>query len=420
MAAKKQKTKILKIKKVKNSEKPKLLKSKKLNPKTKQSKKIQQKKIKSKKINLKKAKSKKLKSKIKKIKSKNSKTKKKSNLKRSTKSIALILNNFHEHWKNPLINKYLEFDAVERLEGTLVIQNPWKENQKLIWLSHPFNINQAKKEVSPNVKVVELNKKELKKSLKGFSKIGFDSEFMSVARLNRYEKIAGKKFEDMSTEIGKNCEIKTNSEISKIKLAIKITKQAIKKLRTILREGITEKEAEEFLEKCFEENGCQKAFIIVAFGENTANIHHAVTNKVLRFEEPVLIDAGAKYKGYCADITESFWFGNKPPEEYMEMVAKCESFLAIAPITLVEGNSTKLLETKSKVLGKLTHSLGHGIGTEVHDFPKSLSPTKKGHYIFKKGMVFAIEPGVYSERFGVRLERDFLVVEKSIGKAVEL
>jgi Xaa-Pro aminopeptidase len=126
---------------------------------------------------------------------------------------------------------------------------------------------------------------------------------------------------------------------------------------------------------------------------------------------PVLIDCGAKYKGYCADISESFWFGKKPSEEYKTAHCKVECAIEAIEGKLKSGVKGKdLWKESEKYLKELPHALGHGIGLEEHDAPGAISA--KSNWTLKKGMILAIEPAIYSKKFGVRIERDYLILNK--------
>ncbi|MDP2585725.1 MAG: M24 family metallopeptidase, partial [Candidatus Levybacteria bacterium] len=162
----------------------------------------------------------------------------------------------------------------------------------------------------------------------------------------------------------------------------------------------------------------------VGFGKNSAVPHHQATNNKLTNNEIVLLDFGVKLDNYCSDMTRTVFFGKASAEfkKMYETVLKAQS-------KAIEFLNTKYLihnTSKQKIIASdidniarkhiissgyktIPHSLGHGIGLEVHEKP-SLSPKSKD--ILKKGMVFSIEPGIYIPNFGgVRIE-DLVVLEK--------
>ncbi|MDD3083880.1 MAG: M24 family metallopeptidase [Candidatus ainarchaeum sp.] len=311
----------------------------------------------------------------------------------------IIIFNFKEYWRNPFVNKFIDG---EKYEGIMVFEN----DKKVIWFSHPFNFEQVKKEYGKKIIIKELNKDSLK-MLKKRKIIGYDSRYTTVSQLKSIKKILKKnKIIDISKDIEKKREIKTKEEIKKISIAVKNTKKIILKSKKKLKKGVSEKQIEEFVKKEFKKNKMIHAFIIIAFGKNTKNLHH-VSTKTKLMDGPVLFDIGGKYKGYCSDISESFWFGKKEKKyfEYEKELVLIKKCLKKIEKKLREGIKAKELFTEVKKL-KLPHSLGHGIGLEEHDYPIGIG--NKSNWKLKKGMVLAIEPGKYN-KFGIRIEKNYLI-----------
>ncbi len=204
--------------------------------------------------------------------------------------------------------------------------------------------------------------------------------------------------------------VKSEIELENIKKACKIAEKAIHSVMSEIKLGVTES----FLRDKLEENmlkfgaECVSFETIVAFGENSAIPHHQTGDTVLTDNSAVLIDMGCKYNGYCSDITRTFFFGEPSAKFVNSYNAVLKANLtAIENITdgdytdTADGYARKVL--KDYGLDKnFTHSLGHGVGLEIHEFP-SLSPKK--HEILENGTVFTIEPGVYFDgEFGIRIE----------------
>jgi len=329
---------------------------------------------------------------------------------------SLILRNFHEYWKDPLINKYLGEEASKRFEGILIA----RKKKKPIWISHPFNYPQAKKLFSKNVVVKTYNNlEELKKILqKETGKIvGYNPRHQTVTSFRNLKKILrGKILIDAEDMLEQDREIKTTSEIMRITKAAKETRKVIFLIQEWLYEGITEKEIEEKVNEQFKKDGYETAFCTIAFGENTAQIHHASSMKKLS-TGPVLIDIGAKYNGYNADMSRTFWFGKKEGKRYEKFVIerkKVEQCLERIEEKIKEGTNAKELWKCTETLGDLPHSLGHGVGLEVHDFPLGIG--KKSEWKLKAGMVLAIEPALYKKGFGIRIEDTYLITKKGFKK----
>ena len=277
---------------------------------------------------------------------------------------SIIITNYQSYWKHPILNKYLQtkqnIAPSESYEGILIL----KKDKKNVFISHPFNSNQAKHTFGQITITTYTSKKQLKKILKQNcgKRIGFDARHTAVSTLSSLKKLTKAKFIDVSKKLEQAREIKDGEEIKKIKKAVKETKKTIIKTVFELKKGDTEKETYLKIKDEFEKRGMETGFCIVAFGKNTANIHHVPTNKKLEKEMPVMIDCGAKYKGYYADLTTSFWFGAKEPREYTNSKKKIEETLKKIEEKLKEGTKAKALWKETKQLGRLPHALGHGIG----------------------------------------------------------
>ena len=149
---------------------------------------------------------------------------------------------------------------------------------------------------------------------------------------------------------------------------------------------------------------------IVAFGANASVPHHETGDTRLRFGDEILIDFGCRKEGYCSDITRTFLFGDDQKHEkfkelYAHVLRAHELFKEKfhAGMTGKEGDAIAREYFKEHGLDKyFTHSLGHGIGLNIHEEPR-LSP--KSSTVFADGMVFSDEPGVYfAGEVGIRIE----------------
>jgi len=330
-----------------------------------------------------------------------------------TKVDSIIIPNFHSYWKHPLVNKYLQIPQghapSEHYEGILIL----RKKLKPIWISHPFNYSQAK-EVISGAKVVSYNsKKDMEKIFKKNcgKRIGFDARHIAVSTLASLKKLnKGKKFVNVSRELEQMKEVKTPDEIEKIAKAVKETQKVLNLIEKNLRPGVSEKEIEIRISDEFKFHGFATAFCIVAFGKNTANIHHVSGDKILQKESPVMIDCGATWKGYCADLTISFWFGERAPKAYSQARGKVLEVINELEGRIKIGTKAKDLFKLTQQLGKMPHAVGHGLGLEVHDSPSGIG--ERSNWKLKKNMVLAIEPGIYTKEFGIRIENTYVVLEK--------
>ena len=211
--------------------------------------------------------------------------------------------------------------------------------------------------------------------------------------------------------------VKEPGEVLVLTEAILIADRAMEAVGAKLKPGLTERDVAWMLEREMREGGADALSFdtIVASGPNGAKPHHKPTDRKLEKGDGITIDMGALYQGYCSDITRTFVLGQADPkfrEVYDTVLAAMETAeaTAIAGMTgqEVDGLARKVIEDAGygEAFG---HSLGHGIGVAVHEFPR-VGPMS-GKQIIEDGMVFSVEPGIYLTGWGgVRIE-DLVVME---------
>ncbi len=253
-------------------------------------------------------------------------------------------------------------------------------------------------------------------------KIGFDSAFIT------YEGYLSMKKELPSVEWVPNPHpvqelrvIKDQKEIASLKKAALLTHSGYKHVVSLLKEGITEEALGFEFELFCRKNGASGLSFspIIAFGENGAYPHYRAGKCKLKKGDAVLIDVGAIVENYCGDMTRLVYFG-APDERIVQFEklvkkAKEKAILAIKPGVKV-GLLDQIVQDefeKANVKQLYTHSLGHGVGLEVHEFPRIRFDGVDKDVVLKEGMVFTIEPGLYQPGLGgVRLE-DMVLVNKT-------
>ncbi len=205
--------------------------------------------------------------------------------------------------------------------------------------------------------------------------------------------------------------IKEKDEINNIKRAAIAARNAFMKVYPYIKAGITEKEVADELSYQMRKAGAQKeAFdTIVASGANAAICHHTPTNKKIEDGEFLVIDFGAHIDGYNSDNTLTFLIGQKDDEkrELFNAVFYAQLFAR----EMIAPSRTKASEIEKRARNELKkhnldkyfiHSLGHGVGLEVHEFPYI---NMKNDMVIQPNMVFTIEPGIYIPgKLGIRLE----------------
>lgn len=271
--------------------------------------------------------------------------------------------------------------------------------------------------------IEELPKKKsfenIVKKLKG-KKVGINGEFLTA---NTFEGLKKQKIKavDLSSAISNLRIIKTNEEIELLKKAIDITAKFYEKIDF----SKSETEIAADIQYIAAKNGIKLLAFdpIVAFDANSALPHYRTGfshgNRVL------LIDSGAAYKGYHADVTRTFGLkeGDKEFEKIYNLVLEVqEKAIKMVRPGAKASSIDKFVRSELKKKGyNFIHSTGHGIGLEIHEAP-AISESSKD--ILKENMVHTIEPGIYLKgKFGVRIEDDVLVTKngcevltKGVGK----
>jgi Xaa-Pro aminopeptidase len=254
--------------------------------------------------------------------------------------------------------------------------------------------------------------------LNGKKKVGFESQYLSVATFDNLRKIfPAASFVPKSSVIETISALKDESEIALIKRAAAITDKVFKKVLVALRPGARELDIAAEISYWHQRFGADgDAFeSIVASGPRGALPHGRATEKKISPGEFVTLDFGCTYKGYKSDLTRTVAVG-KPTARgrriyRIVLEAQCKAIEATRPdmpARALDGVARNHIRRNG--FGKyFSHSLGHGLGIEIHE-PLRLSVKSKD--VLRVGNVFTIEPGIYIKGFGgVRIEDDVVVRE---------
>ncbi len=213
--------------------------------------------------------------------------------------------------------------------------------------------------------------------------------------------------------------IKDDDEIRIFREAASLTDHCYEYLLKIISPGMGEWEISLEIEAFYKKKGCRRVSFdpIVASGSDSSMPHYetSMTKKISR-GDIVLIDMGCQYRGYNSDLTRTVFIGTIDPEirKIYEIVLRAQKY-AISKVK--PGITSGRLDSMARDVirdegfgGMFGHSLGHGLGIEIHEEP---SIKLKGEITLKKGMVITIEPGIYIPgRGGVRIEDMVLVTGK--------
>lgn len=271
-----------------------------------------------------------------------------------------------------------------------------------------------------NVSVQLLANNSLQQWLKDkkFQKIAIEADYLTVQNKIKIKDMLKISDESIIPINGQKLRIiKTEEEISKIQKAIDISLESFDKIQLFLKEGITEKEVQHKLEYIMVRSGAEKEAFdsIVAFGESTAEPHHHSSDRRLKKGDIVTIDFGAKFEGFCADITRTFIFEDqKLNPKYNEILEIVEEAARLGRQAVRPGIKASEIDDicRSYIASKgysnfFLHSTGHGLGIDVHEFPYV---SKLSDIVLEEGMVITVEPGIYIEGIGgARIEDDLLV-----------
>jgi len=245
----------------------------------------------------------------------------------------------------------------------------------------------------------------------GAKRIGFEATGVTF---RQYRDLAdadeGLELVPTDAEVEKIRWVKEPEEIEMIAQAQAITDDCFERIIAKLAEGMTEREVALEMELTMRQNGADALAFesIVAFGESAAEPHHHPTDRALRQGDVVKLDFGALYRGYHSDMTRTVAFGPIPDElrEIYDLVriAQQAGIDAVRPgITGAEPDAASRQVIADAGRGEaFSHSLGHGVGLEIHEGPTLRS---KGEDELPVGAVVTVEPGVYVPGLGgVRIE----------------
>lgn len=285
------------------------------------------------------------------------------------------------------------------------------DKNKTVFYTDPRYLEAAKAAMKDmNIEVKQFNG-TVENLLKPYKEVAIP---LSKTLYPEYLKIAatGIKIIDSSKAFTDAMAVKEDYELSYIKKACEIADKAYCSLLSQIKEGMSENEVAAQLEYLMRTYGASGTSFetIVAFGENSSVPHHETGERKLKYGDIILIDFGCIYHGYCSDCTRTFLFGDDGKHaEFKEIYNHVLKAHMLAKEQITAGITGREADGYARDYFRgfgldnyFTHSLGHGIGINIHEYPflslKSLD-------VLKDNMVFSDEPGVYFEgKFGVRIE----------------
>ena len=261
-------------------------------------------------------------------------------------------------------------------------------------------------------------------------KLGFDPRHVTVKLCSDLaDHLGSRKMVEVSDVVSPLRQCKDDGELRILRHAIRIAEKALKGLCSLGAKnwiGRTERDLAAELEYRMCEGGADGVSFstILAAGAHGSLPHYMPGSTRVKADQAVLIDWGAKVDGYCSDLTRVVFTGTIPAKlrEIYEVVrlAQKAGIAAIKP-----GVSGKAVDSAAREVivkagygEQFGHSLGHGLGREVHEAP---GLGQKATARLKSGVVVTVEPGIYLPGIGgVRIEDDVLVTADSVRRLSSL
>jgi Xaa-Pro aminopeptidase len=246
--------------------------------------------------------------------------------------------------------------------------------------------------------------------------VSADSELPQELQILRdaQARVPGTTLENMAGLIAEMRRVKDDWEVEQIQRAVDITGKGIRAAMKSVEPGMMEFQLQSILEHAYELEGAQfRGFsTILAAGANATVLHYGANDQPINDSGLVLIDTGAAWKHYTADITRTFPVNgtfSKRERELYELVLKA-SDAAIARVRAGADHENDIQMTAQNIIDEagygeyFIHGIGHFVGLDVHDVGDYRRP-------LKEGVVLTVEPGIYipEEGIGIRIEDVVLV-----------
>lgn len=259
-----------------------------------------------------------------------------------------------------------------------------------------------------------------------WQKIGFEATAVLYSEYMKYGKAGAEMYEFLPVEediLGKMRQVKRPDELALLKRAIAITDETFSHLCQWIQVDMTEKEVEtEIARKMIALGADSLAFSsIVASGPNGSMPHAHPSSRRIQRGELVTIDMGARYKGYCGDMTRTICLGEPAEPRMREVYAAVLTAMKTCEAGLRAGISGKAADALARNALKAenldtyyVHSTGHGVGLQIHEGP-NLSARASEDVMLPVGAVVTVEPGVYISGWsGTRVEDCVLLKEDGV------
>ncbi len=252
----------------------------------------------------------------------------------------------------------------------------------------------------------------------GVTRVRYEDDRLTVRSFERLKKaMPDLAFASLENAPEKVRRVKDPQELDCIEAACDISCRALEKVVPLVKPGMTEKQLQILLDYTMLELGADGlAFdTIVASGVNGSLPHAIPSDKKLELGDVITLDFGAKKGGYCADMTRNLSLGKPKPEmqKIFDVVLlaqeTCEAMLAPGVLCKdVDAEARRIID-EAGYAGRFGHSLGHGVGIDIHEEP---SLSSRCEDLLMPGHIVTVEPGIYVPGLGgVRIENTCAITE---------
>lgn len=250
-------------------------------------------------------------------------------------------------------------------------------------------------------------------------KVGFEGGFVSYESYTRYkERFNSQEFVSIGNMIELIRQVKTDKEIEIMQKAQDIADKAFEHIVKVITPEMTELDVAVELEYAMRKNGAEAfSFETIAVSGDASSLPHGTPRNVKLKRGFLTMDFGAKYKGYCSDMTRTVVIGKA--DEDMKKLYNTVLSAQLAAIDFLRegvdaGEADKvardIIDANPEFKSAFGHSLGHSVGLFVHETP-TLSPRSFGR-VLRAGEILTVEPGIYLfGKYGCRIE-DMVKIEK--------
>ncbi len=252
----------------------------------------------------------------------------------------------------------------------------------------------------------------------GVKTVGYEDNELTVSEFNALKReLSDFKMTGVGKDICYVRSFKTDEEISFIKKAQSITDKAFSEILNYIKVGVSERDIAVELEYQMAKNGAEGlAFdTIIASGVNSSKPHAHPTDKLIELGDPVTMDFGARYHGYCSDMTRTVFVGT-PSEELRKIynIVKLAQTIGINNAYCGMGGREFDSFCREVIMSNgyeqyFVHSTGHSLGIDIHETPTA---SARSADILTARQFITCEPGIYIPGVGgVRIE-DLLLIEE--------